>query len=113
MSEVFYTVRDDNFMDGYAQVLSEDGHFDTLGKMTREQAEAHLRAKGYTTLHYLPPGESGKEAAMRREQHRKVEPKKPVTAFDIFCLIAEIMELRERRRLREEIDEAVYETQGS
>jgi hypothetical protein len=107
--EGLYTIRTDGFMKGYAQQLSPDGYFNTLGLLSHEQVTSRLHAQGYEVVRYLPQEEASKLARMRREQHRPAEPKKTITGFDIFCIIAEIMELREQRRLRQELEDAVKE----
>ena len=107
--EGLYSIRTNGFMQGYAQRLSPDGYFDTLGVLSHAQAIERLHAQGYEVVRYLPWEEATTLAQTRREQHRPAEPEKVTTALDIFCLIAEIMELRERRRLAQEIQDAVEE----
>jgi hypothetical protein len=104
--EAIYTIRTDSFMNGYASHIGEDGYCETLGKLSHEQAVERLRAQGYEAVRYLPEKEAASEALRRREQHRPVEQPKPVTALDIFCMISEIMALREHVRLSQEIEDA-------
>jgi hypothetical protein len=95
-------------MNGYVSQIREDGYCETLGMLSHEQAVERLRAKGYETVRYLSEEEGAAEALRRRKQNRPAEHvhSKQVTALDIFCLIAEIMELRERKRLMQELKDA-------
>jgi hypothetical protein len=106
--EALYTIRTIGHMNGYASQMREDGYCETLGMFSHGQAIERLHAQGYERVRYLSEEEFEALALRRREQNRPVESvsRKQVTAFDIFCLIAEIMELREQRRLMQELKDA-------
>jgi len=112
-SEGLYTIRTDGFMNGYTQHLQENGCYDTLGKISHEQAVERLHAKGYETVRYLPMEEAQKVALARREQHRPAKPEpKGITGFELFCRIWEYLHQQEREQLAREFEQEVERLNG-